>query len=902
MKTLDCNPPRVPRRGTKAQLDREPILGQQLHVPVWIEAAEAGRGEQPVTLGVPFAAGILKDPEQLALFDHEEVMVPSQRRSLAWWPDGSVKWLLLDFLLTATPNCPWSLRTSHTSDHQPESTEALSVSESESEFQIDTGVATVHLDKRTFRPFRRVVVQGRDVLEPNTACCTLTVASGHQAHPEIEDVRIETRGPVRLDVACSGVIPGRAKCRFVGRLSFFARSTLVQLRFTIHNPRRAWHPRGLWDLGDAGSVFFRELSLSLQVHGPDAARVAWSTEPGQPVQYSSSGKLEVYQDSSGGENWQSRNHVNRQGHVLSRFRGYRVRSAGVEAAGLRATPVVSIANSAGSVTAAVSEFWQNFPKAIETGAGQLHVRLFPRQFDDVFELQGGEQKTHTVWLRFDEPRRAPLEQLDWIRCPACAHLPPSWYAESKAIPHLVPADRRRPAPLDRLLEEACDAPGGLPGRREPTDEYGWRNYGEIYADHEREHYAGSDPFVSHYNNQYDSIHGSILQFLRTGQADWWAFLDPLARHVIDIDIYHTQQDRAAYNGGLFWFTDHYQTAATSTHRTYSRANVPKDRSSYGGGPGSEHNFTRGLLHYYYLTGDPQASEAVLELAHWVIAMDDGRRTILSLLDDGPTGLATATGSLDYQGPGRAAGNSISALLDVWQLTGVRSYLLKAEEFIQRCIHPQDDVASRDLLNAEKRWSYTVFLTVLDRYLRLKAEADEIDANYAYAQASLLHYAEWMLHHERPYFDRREELEFPTEAWPGQELRKANVLRLAAAHAEEPLRTQLHRRGTELAERAWGDLFSFSSRTSARALALMMTEGTVDHAVADGVIEPAIRAETLAEWPLPVNFIPQRTRVQRMLKTPLGLVRAITRILNPCRWWEYGTLSTNPVTSQPGSPC
>ena len=90
---------------------------------------------------------------------------------------------------------------------------------------------------------------------------------------------------------------------------------------------------------------------------------------------------------------------------------------------------------------------------------------------------------------------------------------------------------------------------------------------------------------------------------------------------------------------------------------------------------------------------------------------------------------------------------------------------------------------------ERRWSYTVFLTVLARYLSLKLEHGEQDQMYDYAQSSLTHFAGWMAENEVPYFDHPEKLEYPTEAWAAHELRKANVLRLAAAHADEPLRSQ-----------------------------------------------------------------------------------------------------------------
>ena len=138
-----------------------------------------------------------------------------------------------------------------------------------------------------------------------------------------------------------------------------------------------------------------------------------------------------------------------------------------------------------------------------------------------------------------------------------------------------------------------------------------------------------------------------------------------------------------------------------------------------------------------------------------------------------------------------------------------------------------DIAALNLLETELRWSYTVFLSVLGRYLALKSEAGELDVMYAYARSCLTTFASWMLENEAPYFDHPEKLDYPTETWAAHELRKANVLRLGAQHADEPLRSRLTVHGNELAERAWSDLLRFKSRDVARAVAIMMVEGTRD---------------------------------------------------------------------------
>ena len=838
---------------------------------------------QPVTVGIPFPRGMLKPHDPLRLLDSYEQEHPLQTQPLRCWDDGSVQWLLMDTILP--PNYSgsgWKLQMCPPYGQQ--NWPRMNLSESEDTYIVNTGEATFYLHRSSFPSLLRVLVDGNSFLGKESNRLQFVDHHGVAHSPIVERTECESVGPVRATIRYEGGFDG-SPCRFVARYCFFAGTGFARIQFTLHNPQRAKHPGGLWDLGDTGSVLFRELSLQFELDTTSNRTISWTTDGECPVNEQQGGCLEIYQDSSGGVNWQSKNHVNRDGQVAISFRGYRVRSGSVEQFGERASPVVSLRNDVGQLGVAIPEFWQQFPKAIETNGTTLRLALFPSQAQDLFEIQGGERKSHTMWLQFNLAEHADASDLRWVHHPARIQADPEWYQSAGVFPCDGMASQEEVSKLDALLNEVVSGESSVFARRECVDEYGWRHFGEVYADHEGEHYNGPPPVISHYNNQYDQIYGALLQYIITGDPRWYEFFDPLARHVMDIDIYHTTEDRSAYNGGLFWLTDHYVSAETSTHRTYSKSNCPGGGQPYGGGPSSNHLFTTGLMHYYFLTGDINARDAVLTLADWVIRMDDGRTTVFGLIDGGPTGLASMTGTEDYHGPGRGGGNSINALMDGWLVSGCRTYLDKAEELIRRCIHPKEDMESRDLLNVEKRWSYTMFLRVLDRYLKLKAEMNAFDFSYEYARASLIHYAKWMLENECPYFDHPEQLEYPTETWAGQEFRKGNVLRLAASYVNEPLRSRLWQKGLELSERAWHDLMRFETRTSARSVALILTEGVLDvslRTMPTKVVQPVN-----AEWDFgePQPFVPQKQRVLAKLKSVNGIGQLLVRMSNPVLWWK-----------------
>ena len=489
-----------------------------LSIPLIVQSAGPASAQQPVTVGVPFPRGVLRDDASLSLLDSLGKPVPLQLNPLARWSDGSVKWMLLDFILgpVVAGQSVWSMQVRHGEPREvSHPREPLRVVETDRTVVVHTGSAVFTLDRRILAPVAQVEIENMPVLDEGNSRTVLVNAKGRSCYPQIERYELEANGPVRATVVFEGTIRGRRRnrYRFRARLSFFSGLSLVRIELTLHNPGRARHRGGLWDLGDPGSLFFRDLSLQLALAGPGARQVQWTENVDDRLKSAECERFEIYQDSSGGENWQSPNHVNRQGRNPARFRGYRVRQDGMESYSLRASPLVTLRGDDRWLTAGMPEFWQQFPKAIDVEDGRLSVRPFPRQSGELHELQGGEQKTHTIWLHFGSQSPAVTDSLGWINRPARVHCSPAWYADSQAIPQLPPASTTRDERFETYVSAVIDGPNNLRARRKLIDEYGWRHYGEIYADHENEYYTGVKPVVSHYNNQYDLVQGTLLQCL-----------------------------------------------------------------------------------------------------------------------------------------------------------------------------------------------------------------------------------------------------------------------------------------------------------------------------------------------------------------------------------------------------
>lgn len=779
------------------------------------------RRRQPVRIGIPCAPGELPSVAGLS------TSVSAHFSSLRHWPDGSVRWLLCEALVSVPAYGECSLEITESSSER-----SLDTSESGIDFADGSEMALIRYRGSQYR------LVSSSMLE-------------RKIGKILSDNSLYLRGEV-----CGWLM----ESLFLSvTITVFKESGLIECDIVLHNPNASQHSGGFWDLGSPGSVFLDELFLGIRPTG-DLEESGYRISPGELE--IKSHEVSIYQESSGGEHWRSETHLDRHGAVPLKHQGYQVLvGAEVISDGLRAEPMVVGKYPGSTVSCVVQGFWQRFPMELFVDSGRgVGVSLFPKRFPGEMELQGGEKRSEKIFFSLQGEDISALQ-----------HPLPARFSSTRLCHAEVPECS---GSGQQEYEELCDL--ALTGRRsffnkrEVIDDYGWRNFGCVFADHEAIH----QKLVSHYNNQYDLALGFGREFLRSGDLRWFDLFQNLVNHTLDIDIYWTSNDRAAYSHGLFWHTEHYLPANTATHRCYSERSVGNRRRELcGGGPANEHNYTTGLLLAYLLTGSVRARDGVVTLAEWVLSMDDGRKTILSLIDSGPTGFASQTAERGYHGPGRGAGNSVNALVDAFIITGERRYLEKAEELIFRVVHPEDNIELNRLYDAERRWSYLVFFQVLPRYLQVKLELAERDFAFFYAKESLLHYSRWMLLHEKPFSSQKDHIEIWTESWPAHDLRKYSIFSAATKYCRLEEREQFLSAAEKFRALALGELSEFETRDFSRPLAVVFFSMTdFRNFLEDRSVNPYSFAPK-------VFFVPQRVRVIKKLKgLAVTTVAGLTLIL------------------------
>ncbi len=562
------------------------------------EPTGVARRGWPVTSGVPMAEGALPEGAAVALLSADGSQVPLQTEVLARWPDGSTRWLLLDFQtdLAAGQERAFSLR--YGEGVVPMVVDdPVAVRGEDEGVVVETGSMRVRLAGDGFSPLGEVwidsdgdgrFVAAEQVVGPD--------GSGSDGGGPAEEIVVEQSGPIRACIRFSGrhgVGDGKS-FGYVARLHIFRGRPFVKLHYTFIN-----------DCPDSVMTKIPHLSLPFCLAGTsgDAKHCVFGGKETVP------GALRVDQ-------------VDEKQYLLdSKLADGRV--AGWAAVG----------NDNSGFAIGLREFWQHWPKSIdvipgssETRCGAVKIGICPeirhklyegKQLEEenklYYQLQGGGHKfkvgvakTHELWgtVFSGKPDAARLAQFfQAAEDPLLATCEPAHASQTKAAGAFPPADPQKYLGYDAWFDRALEA--NL-ARRQKIREYGMLNYGDWYGERT----------VNWGNLEYDLAHGMFLQYLRTGDRRFFLRGEQAARHHIDVDVVHAVNEHlenpwgAPPRVGDIWLH-----CMNHTGGYYLDTPLPVSKTYHmGHSTNFGHVWVSGDLDYYYLTGDRRALDVSINIA------------------------------------------------------------------------------------------------------------------------------------------------------------------------------------------------------------------------------------------------------------------------------------------------
>jgi hypothetical protein len=537
--------------------------------------------------GVPLARGLLRQADEVSIWNARGEEVPAHVRPLATWPDGSLKWVFCQFL--AMPGENYALK------HSPNKalTGTLTVQRSEAGVTVDTGPLrfTVAKDGSGFLDEvwlngEALVRRGKDRrnvydllhLQSPDDYPALGWPRGGTSDPsrlEVTHIEVEEAGPLRA-VLC---LRGRYWHTLMGTTFLTDRwqnrgseHTLRLYAYSGESFVRIFHTF-VYE-GEEDHDFVQEVSLSLplELSSEKKARATsaacdWKVEEwlyAEPHHAQDRPNI----PNPGGEwpFWRLGGVLQSEPGYYRVWKGTRENNAPLTMVeGSRAPGWMDLSDDRRGVTFGVRDFWQLAPKGLEASndTGRISIGLYPRhlppldlrRYSDIFgtgedESHGlgrpqGIAKTHECYLYFHRGRRDEAEasaMANFLGEPAFITVPAEYLAETRVIGPFAPAEPNRFPAVEQNLTDYTDF---MLASAENFSWYGMLNFGDIqhcYLTHNKNQRFENDWGRWAWSNDEANITWwFLLHALRTGRPDWFRFAEAMAWHVRDVDVCHSEQ-------------------------------------------------------------------------------------------------------------------------------------------------------------------------------------------------------------------------------------------------------------------------------------------------------------------------------------------------------------------------
>ena len=377
-------------------------------------------GENPpaissgVSWGVPLPEGEIDPSTGFSLKNSWGQALPLQSWPMAYWPDGSLKWVGLSTVVDTGAGMTFELEPVKTVSVDPLKT-IIELTETDDEVLVNTSVLQCDIPKHGKQLIRFIKMDGKEISTGGRLVCILqngpSKELGAQPSKEkfigsIEKVTIEQNGPVRAVVKIEGMHVSESGSRswlpFIVRLYFYAGQQSVRMVHTIiyDGDQQKDFIRGLglvFDIPLDEQLYNRHIRFSGENGG------LWD-EPCQPL----NGRVpldrdeDLYAKQLTGERIAERETFSEKQQFLiehwaswNDFKlqqlnadGFRVQkrtndeSTWIDAGyGKRSEGMAFVGDVSGGLAMCVRNFWQSFPSALEvhnvkTNTAQLKAWLW----------------------------------------------------------------------------------------------------------------------------------------------------------------------------------------------------------------------------------------------------------------------------------------------------------------------------------------------------------------------------------------------------------------------------------------------------------------------------------------------------------------------------------------------
>ena len=542
----------------------------------------------PVTRGIPLARGVLKDEKQAALVDAQGKAVPCVSRAVAFWPDGSIKWLLLDFQTRLEAGNGAKLRLVVGEKARPAPVpNPLKVAETPEGLSVETGKLRMAFANPGGRLALGValdlngdgkVTDGETVIKPGGAVfgCTFSHIKDTERYVsqtwldpgeldtgavEVTALKVEEQSPLRAVVLVRANLRHRLLASTIDRKQRPPAGTPVTLRFHLYagsSMVRLTHT--FMFAGDVRFDFLRELGIRLPL----------AVEAGQKVRTSLDGReAEMPRDGEGGLLQEGADsalawRAAARGDMTpspgeARPDKPAVAHAEAVARGREADGWLDVSSGRWGVTVGLRGMRERFPQEIHVDgegiwthfypphAAPMDVRRYAFKYGDGeststgFGSAFGALRTHEAYWFFHPGAEKAARGSSYVKEmlePPLARVCPRHVADTLAVGHVA---EHGAATRDRHFDNVLYH---LPRMHRHNRDF-WRWFGfwdfgdevQVY-NAARQRWDVDDGRYGWYNNEPVRDYNYHLAWLMTGNRRLWETAEAMSYHVYEVDVRH----------------------------------------------------------------------------------------------------------------------------------------------------------------------------------------------------------------------------------------------------------------------------------------------------------------------------------------------------------------------------